>query len=299
MKILIADGLDQKAQNILKDAGLELVVKHYEADELFTAIKDYDGIIVRSATKVPQVVIDAGKNLKFIARAGTGIDNIDHQYARAKGIAVLNAPGANSHSVAELVFAHLLALARFITPATISLREGRWEKKTFGNGIELAGKTIGIIGFGRIGKIVAHLAIAWGMHVLVYDVATINTEPTVKVVDFETLLKESDFITLHTPKTDQPIINEKEIAMMKRGVYIINCARGNAIDEKALLAGLNSGQVGGAGLDVFAAEPPQNMELLHHARVSSTPHIGASTLEAQERVGAEIAHRIVEYIGTL
>ncbi|MCK9560938.1 MAG: D-2-hydroxyacid dehydrogenase [Candidatus Marinimicrobia bacterium] len=299
MKILIADGLDQNGQDILKEAGLELVVKHYEPDELVTAIKDYDGIIVRSATKVPQAVIDAGTKLRLIARAGTGIDNIDHQYARAKGIAVLNAPGANSHSVAELVFAHLLALARSITAATVSLREGRWEKKTYGKGIELAGKTLGIIGFGRIGKIVSRLAVAWGMRVIVYDTATVNTEPTVKLVGFEDLLRESDFITLHTPKSSAPLITEKEIAMMKRGVYIVNCARGTAIDEKALLAGLNSGQVGGAGLDVYSEEPPTNLELLKHPRISCTPHIGASTLEAQERVGVEIAQRIVEHLKSL
>ncbi|MFH1212740.1 MAG: D-2-hydroxyacid dehydrogenase [Candidatus Neomarinimicrobiota bacterium] len=299
MKILIADGLDQNGQNILKEAGHELVVKHYEPDDLVKAILEYEGIIVRSATKVPRAVIDAGKNLKLIARAGTGIDNIDHQYARSLGIAVLNAPGANSYSVAELVFAHLLSLARSLNQATNSLREGRWEKKNFGNGFELAGKTLGIVGFGRIGKIVARLAIAWGIRVIVYDVAEIETELAVTIVTLDELLHTSDFITLHTPKSSQPLITEKEISMMKRGVLIVNCARGNAIDEKALLDGLNSGQVGGAGLDVYSEEPPKNLELVRHPRVSCTPHIGANTIEAQQRVGVEIAQRIVDFIKTL
>jgi D-3-phosphoglycerate dehydrogenase len=299
MKILIADGLDQNGQNILKEAGHELVVKHYELDELVKAIADYEGIIVRSATKVTQAVIDAGKNLKLIARAGTGIDNIEHQYARSKGIAVLNAPGANSHSVAELVFAHLLALARSLNLTKASLSEGRWEKKAFGNGIELAGKTLGIVGYGRIGKIVARLATAWGMSVIVYDVVDVKPEAGIKQVSLEVLLKSADFITLHTPKASQPLITEKEIGMMKKGVYIVNCARGNAIDEKALLAGLNSGQVGGAGLDVYSEEPPKDLELVKHPRVSCSPHIGASTIEAQERVGIEIANRVVEHIKSL
>jgi D-3-phosphoglycerate dehydrogenase len=294
MKILVSDGLDLKGQTILEKAGIKVIVKHFEPDDLIKAIPEYDGIIVRSATKVPQAVIDAGINLKLIARAGTGIDNIDHQYARSKGVAVLNTPGANSHSVAEMVFAHMLVLARSVTLGTNSLREGRWKKKNLSNGIELSGKTLGIIGFGRIGRIVSHLALAWNMNVIVHDITKIKSEPDIKSVSIEKLLREADFITLHTPKSVQPLIADKEIAIMKRGVYIINCARGNAIDENALLDGLKSGQIGGVGLDVFSEEPPKNLALLRHPRVSSTPHLGASTVEAQERIGIDIANKIVE-----
>lgn len=293
MKILITDGLSKEGQKILKEAGIDFDVQFYELKDLINVIPNYDGILVRSATNVPKEVIDTGKNLKLIARGGAGIDNIDHKYAKSLGIPVLNTPAANSHSVAELVVAHLFALARFIPLANITMREGKWEKKSFAKGIELAGKTIGIIGFGKIGQIVAKLALGIGMKVLAYDVIEIKTDLDVKIVGFEELLKNSDFITLHTPKQPQPLIGAKEIDMMKPGVLIINCARGGVIDEKALLNGLNSGKVGGAGLDVYSQEPPFNLELIRHPRVSATPHIGASTIEAQDRVGVEIAQKIV------
>ncbi len=294
MKILITDGISPIGQDILKKNGIDFDIQHYEHDELLKIIPEYDGILVRSATNVPKDVIDAGKNLKFIARGGTGIDNIDHEYTKSKGISVLNTPEANSHSVAELVFAHLLNLSRSLNQATTMLREGRWEKKALSKGIELAGKTIGIIGFGKIGKIVSKLARAWSMQVIFYDIVKVEPEPGIEQVSLEILFKESDFITLHTPNIGVPFITEKEIAMMKRGVYIVNCARGSVIDEKALIAGLNSGQVGGAGLDVFTEEPPTNLELLKHLRVSCTPHLGASTLEAQARIGVDIAHKVIE-----
>lgn len=293
MKILITDGLSKEGQKILKEAGIDFDIQFYELKDLINVIPNYDGILVRSATNVPKEVIDTGKNLKLIARGGAGIDNIDHKYAKSLGIPVLNTPAANSHSVAELVVAHLFALARFIPLANITMREGKWEKKSFAKGIELAGKTIGIIGFGKIGQIVAKLALGIGMKVLAYDTIEIKTDLDVKIVGFEELLKNSDFITLHTPKQPQPLIGAKEIDMMKPGVLIINCARGGVIDEKALLNGLNSGKVGGAGLDVYSQEPPFNLELIRHPRVSATPHIGASTIEAQDRVGVEIAQKIV------
>lgn len=293
MKILITDGLSKEGQKILKEAGIDFDVQFYELKDLINVIPNYDGILVRSATNVPKEVIDTGKNLKLIARGGAGIDNIDHKYAKSLGIPVLNTPAANSHSVAELVVAHLFALARFIPLANITMREGKWEKKSFAKGIELAGKTIGIIGFGKIGQIVAKLALGIGMKVLAYDVIEIKTDLDVKIVGFEELLKNSDFITLHTPKQPQPLIGAKEIDMMKPGVLIINCARGGVIDEIALLNGLNSVKVGGAGLDVYSQEPPFNLELIRHPRVSATPHIGASTIEAQDRVGVEIAQKIV------
>lgn len=293
MKILITDGLSKEGQKILKEAGIDFDIQFYELKDLINVIPNYDGILVRSATNVPKEVIDTGKNLKLIARGGAGIDNIDHKYAKSLGIPVLNTPAANSHSVAELVVAHLFALARFIPLANITMREGKWEKKSFAKGIELAGKTIGIIGLGKIGQIVAKLALGIGMKVLAYDAIKIKTDLDVKFVGFEELLKNSDFITLHTPKQPQPLIGAKEIDMMKPGVLIINCARGGVIDEKALLNGLNSGKVCGAGLDVYSQEPPFNLELIRHPRVSATPHIGASTIEAQDRVGVEIAQKIV------
>ena len=293
MKILITDGLSKEGQAILRQAGIEFDIQFYEPAELLKVIPAYDGILVRSATNVPREVIDAGKKLKVIARGGAGIDNIDHKYAKSIGIPVLNTPAANSHSVAELVFAHLFALARFIPQANITMREGKWEKKTYAKGLELAGKILGIVGFGKIGQIVARLAHGLGMQVIVYDIAETKTDLPIRMVSFPDLLKNSDFITLHVPKQAQPLIGVSEIEMMKPGVFIINCARGNVVDEKALLKGLKSGKIGGAGLDVYAEEPTQNLELVRHPRVSVTPHTGASTIEAQERVGVEIATKIV------
>jgi len=293
MKILITDGLSKEGQAILRQAGIEFDIQFYEPAELLKVIPAYDGILVRSATNVPREVIDAGKKLKVIARGGAGIDNIDHKYARSIGIPVLNTPAANSHSVAELVFAHLFALARFIPQANITMREGKWEKKAYAKGLELAGKILGIVGFGKIGQIVARLAHGLGMQVIVYDIAETKTDLPIRMVSFPDLLKNSDFITLHVPKQAQPLIGVSEIEMMKPGVFIINCARGNVVDEKALLKGLKSGKIGGAGLDVYAEEPTQNLELVRHPRVSVTPHTGASTIEAQERVGVEIATKIV------
>ena len=293
MKILITDGLSKEGQAILRQAGIEFDIQFYEPAELLKVIPAYDGILVRSATNVPREVIDAGKKLKVIARGGAGIDNIDHKYAQTIGIPVLNTPAANSHSVAELVFAHLFALARFIPQANITMREGKWEKKTYAKGLELAGKILGIVGFGKIGQIVARLAHGLGMQVIVYDIAETKTDLPIRMVSFPDLLKNSDFITLHVPKQAQPLIGVSEIEMMKPGVFIINCARGNVVDEKALLKGLKSGKIGGAGLDVYAEEPTQNLELVRHPRVSVTPHTGASTIEAQERVGVEIATKIV------
>ena len=293
MKILITDGLSKEGQAILRQAGIEFDIQFYEPAELLKVIPEYDGILVRSATNVPREVIDAGNKLKVIARGGAGIDNIDHKYARSIGIPVLNTPAANSHSVAEMVFAHLFALARFIPQANITMREGKWEKKTYAKGLELAGKILGIVGFGKIGQIVARLAHGLGMQVIVYDIAETKTDLPIRMVSFPDLLKNSDFITLHVPKQAQPLVGVSEIEMMKPGVFIINCARGNVVDEKALLEGLKSGKIGGAGLDVYAEEPTQNLELVRHPRVSVTPHTGASTIEAQERVGIEIATKIV------
>jgi D-3-phosphoglycerate dehydrogenase len=292
MKILITDGLSNSGQEILKQHQIEFDIQHYQPDDLIKVIPNYDGILVRSATRVTKEVIESGKKLKFIARGGTGIDNIDHQFAKSKNIPVLNTPGANSASVAELVFAHFFAMARYIPQSIVSLRAGQWNKKAY-KGVELAGKTLGIVGFGRIGKLTARLGLAIGMKVLAYDLSEIKTELNITVVSFEELLKKSDFITLHVPKLDQPLITHKEFALMKDGVFVVNTARGGVIDETDLLAALDSGKVAGAGIDAFLNEPTPNQKLVCHPKVSITPHIGASTKEAQDRVGIDIANQIV------
>jgi len=292
MKILIADGISPFGQEILKENNIDFDIQHYEHDELLKVIPEYDGILVRSATKVPQDIIDAGKNLKLIARGGTGIDNIDHEYAKSKGIPVLNTPGANSASVSELVFAHMFALARFIPQANITMRKGEWNKKAY-KGFELAGKTLGIVGFGRIGQITAKMALAFGMKVLAYDLADIQTDLDVKIVTKEELLRESDFITLHVPKQAQNFITKTELELMKPTVFLINTARGGVVNEEDLLEALNTGKIAGVGLDAFLNEPNPNPELVNHPKVSVTPHIGASTKEAQDRVGIQIAEKIV------
>jgi D-3-phosphoglycerate dehydrogenase len=292
MKILLNDGLCPNGQKILTDNGFEIDTKHYDGEELIEKIAEFDGIIVRSATKVTKAVIDAGVNLKAIARAGTGIDNIDHNYAKSKNIPVLNTPGANSASVSELVFAHFFALARFLPESKGSMAMGEWNKKKF-KGFELAGKTVGIIGFGRIGTITARMALAFGMKVLVYDVMEVKTDMDVTVVSKDELLKNSDFITIHVPKLDKPFIGEAELKMMKKSAYIVNCSRGGVIDESALLTALNNEEIAGAGLDVWINEPDFNLELVKHPKVSPTPHIGANTYDALDRVGMEIARKMV------
>ncbi len=294
MKILISDGLRPKGLQLLKDAGIDFDIKFYEHDELVKVIPEYDCIIVRSATKVPKDVIDAGKNLKAICRAGTGIDNIDHVYARSIGIPVLNAPGENSASVSELVFAHLFAMTRFIPQANITMRNGEWNKKQY-KGVELFGKTIGVIGFGRIGQITARMALNFGMKVLAYDItnpkADLNVEFT---TDLEKVLKNSDFITLHTPKLEKPVIGKQEFALMQDGVYLVNCARGGVVDEEALLEALDSGKLAGAGIDTFVNEPKPNLKLVNHPKVCATPHVGANTNDALDRVGIVIAKKAID-----
>jgi D-3-phosphoglycerate dehydrogenase len=258
--------------------------------------KGYDAIVVRSATKVRKPAIDAAKGLRLIIRAGVGLDNIDADYAKEKGIEVLNTPKASTDSVAELALAHMFALARSLVRATETMREGKWEKKAF-HGIELQGKTLGVIGIGRIGQAVARRALCLGMKVIAYDKFVKESPiPGVKMVSLPELLRESDFVTLHIPPDPAgPVIGAKEIAMMKDGAFLINCARGGVVDEKALLEALNSGKLGGAGLDVFEEEPPKNMELLRHPKVTLTPHIGAQTHEAQARIGDEVVEILLSW----
>lgn len=297
MKIIITDGIEKSGADLLLKAGFELTQKTLTAGELLEVIGEFDAIIVRSATKVTKAVIDAGKNLKVVARGGVGMDNIDVEYAKMKGITVLNTPKASSVSVAELTIAHLLSLGRFLPMSNITMRDKQWPKKEFSKGIEITGKTLGIIGLGNIGSEVAKRAIGLMMNVVAYDPFVKSTTLNVKLVSKEELLKVSDYITLHVPfeKAKGAVIAKAEFDKMKDGVILINCARGGVVVEKDLLDALNSNKVHYAGLDVFEHEPPtpEEFELIAHPRVSVSPHIGASTLEAQDRVGIEIAQRVV------
>lgn len=292
MKILVNDNISDKGIEILEDQGYELTQHHYEKDELMDILPDYDAIIIRSATKVREDLIDKS-NLKAIARAGTGIDNIDHEYARSKGIQVLNTPGANSASVSELVFAHMFALARYIPQTNITMRRGEWNKKQY-RGIELAGKTLGIMGFGKIGEITAKMALGFGMNVIAHDIADIDTDLDVEFKSKEEVLKESDFLTLHVPSMGEPFITAEEIKTMKNSAYLVNCARGGVVDEDDLLTALDNGDIAGAGVDVYVDEPTDNEDLVNHEKVSVTPHIGAATYEAQDRVGIQIAEKLID-----
>jgi len=298
MKVLITDGISPEGAKILKDAEFEVTQQKLTPEELLARIGDYDAILVRSATKVTKEVIEAGKKLRVIARGGVGLDNIDAATAAAKGIAVLNTPGASAVSVAELTIGHMLAVSRFLHLSTSEMRAGKWPKKEYGAGIELFKKTLGIMGLGNIGKEVARRALGFGMHVLAYDPPFTPMDFIVEITTKEHLLRKSDFLTFHLPfdKKAGPIIGAKEFEMMKKGVVIVNCARGGVIDQKALLDALNSGKVAAAALDVFEHEPPTEAEaaLINHPRVSVSPHIGGSTVEAQERVGAEIAIKVVK-----
>lgn len=302
MKILITDGIEKSGADILLKAGFELTQKTLTPDELLATIPEYDAIIVRSATKVTKAVIDAGKNLKVIARGGVGVDNIDVEYAKMKQIKVLNTPKASSISVAELTIAHLLAIGRFVPMSNIAMRHREWPKKEFSKGIEVTGKTLGIIGFGNIGTEVAKRALGLMMNVVAYDMYIKDTDiKGVKMVSKEELLRISDYITLHVPfdKAGGPLISKNDFEKMKNGVILINCARGGVVNERDLLEALNSHKVQYAALDVFEHEPPtqEEFELINHPRVSVTPHIGGSTKEAQDRVGVEIAEKVVAALG--
>ncbi|MEW6509853.1 MAG: D-2-hydroxyacid dehydrogenase [Bacteroidota bacterium] len=298
MNILITDGISAEGAKILTDAGHTITQQSMKPDELVRRIGEFDCIIVRSATKVTREVIDAGTNLKVIARGGVGVDNIDVARAQEKNIPVLNTPVASAISVAELTIGHMLAVSRFLHRSTAEMREGRWPKKEYGAGIELYRKTLGILGLGNIGKEVARRALGFGMTVMAYDPPFAPMDFIVEITTKERLLAEADFITLHLPldPVKGPAVGRNEIAMMKKGVYIINCSRGGVVDEEALLEGLNSGKVAGAALDVFVHEPPTSTDLalLGHPRVSVSPHIGGSTVEAQDRIGTEIALKVLK-----
>lgn len=303
MRIHVNDPLDKNAMERLRNSGYTVTEEHLEKEDLIKEMPNIDVLVVRSATKVTADVIDAGTNLKIIARAGTGLDNVDVEKAKEKGIKVLNTPGANGISVAELAIGLMIAGARHIARGTADLKKGEWTKKQL-KGHELYKRTVGIIGFGNIGREVAKRLLAFDMNVLAYDPFVKETDMDVKIVDLDTIFKESDFITIHVPLTPDTkhLINKEAFDKMKDGVIIVNAARGGVVDEEALYNALVSGKVYAAGLDVFEVEPPTDelrKKLLELPNVVATPHIGASTKEAQLRVGQIIVDKILEEIKKL
>lgn len=298
MKVLANDGLEISAINEIKKNGIYIETNHLDKEELIENIKNYDVLVVRSNTKVTSDVLEAGAkgNLKLVIRAGVGIDNIDLDYAKKVGIKVSNTPNASSDSVAELALGHMFSVARYIAVANYTMRNGQWNKKQY-KGSEIAGKILGIIGMGRIGKALAGKAEALGMKIIYADVLGKQDNLAYEFMDLDNLLKVSDYVSLHVPydKDKGALISSREISMMKEGAVIINCSRGKVVDEEALLEGLNSGKLAGAGIDVFEQEPSKNTELINHERVSVTPHIGASTKEAQERIGKEVAAIVINF----
>ena len=309
IRILANDGIAPNGKKLLEDAGYEVVTEKVAQDDLMTELNNFDVIIVRSATKVRQPLIDASPNLKAILRGGVGIDNIDHEYAKGKGIPTYNTPAASSEAVAELVFGHFFALSRFLHRSNreLTAKDSDFNKlkKAYAKGQQLRGRTLAIVGFGRIGMAVARIALGLGMKVLPVD--PYKEEDTVKLeffdgqsVDFtlktvplEEAISQADYITVHVPGGD--LIGADELARMKDGVIIANSSRGGVINEDALLEALNSGKVAGAALDVFKGEPNPRRDLLEHPRVSVSPHIGAATTEAQENIGVELYEKIRDH----
>lgn len=312
MKILANDGLDQSGIDALTDKGFEVITTKVPQEFLVEYINENNirTVLVRSATQIRKELIDACPSIEIIGRGGVGMDNIDVDYARSKNIHVINTPSASSESVAELVFAHLFSGARFLQDSNRKMpitgdSEFAKLKKSYEKGIELRSKTIGIIGMGRIGQEVARIALGLGMRVIAADNNVGRASIKVKFynnqfinVDIETeplegVLRHADFITLHVPaQKDGYMIGEKEFAMMKDGVAVVNCSRGGVIDEEALISALDSGKVAFAGLDVFINEPTPSKQILNHPKISLTPHTGASTVEAQDRIGLSLAEQI-------
>ena len=296
MKILICDKTEKEYIEQMRAAGLTVDVRDdITPEELPNVLPAYDGMVVRSRTKVRQALIDVCPNLKVIVRGGAGLDTIDHEYAKSKGIAVMNTPLANSKSVAELAIGYMLMMARSLYKASATMKADKWDKKSF-DGDEIGGKTLGLIGIGNIGKEVARRALAMDMTVVAYDPYVKEVEG-IKLVSLDELLAQSDYISLHLPKTKEStgMISADQFAKMKKGVRIVNCARGGIVDENALYDALTSGQVGAAALDVFAEEPPVDWKLMKLDNVIASPHIGAATKEAQARVGAEVADKLIAF----
>lgn len=315
MKILANDGISKSGIDALEKSGFEVITTKVAQEQVANFINknDIGVLIVRSATKVRKDIIDACPSLKIIGRGGVGMDNIDVEYAKSKGIHVINTPASSSESVAELVFAHLFTGVRFLHDSNRNMPlEGDTHfeelKKAYAKGLELRGKTLGIIGMGRIGKAVARIAVGLGMKVIYSDMHIPHKELKIHFFDgqtisisltsqsLESLFAASDFITLHVPAQDDYVIGEKDFKLMKNGVGIINCARGGAIDEVALIEALDSGKVLFAGLDVYENEPNPEITILMNPKISLTPHIGAATEEAQDRIGIELAQQIIQLL---
>jgi len=315
MKILANDGISQSGIEALEKAGFEVITTKVAQEQVANFINknEISVLLVRSATKVRKDIIDACPGLKIIGRGGVGMDNIDVEYAESKNIHIINTPASSSESVAELVFAHLFTGVRFLHDSNRNMPlEGDTHfnelKKAYANGVELKGKTLGIVGMGRIGKATAKMAIGLGMKVIYSDTDVPHKDLKIHFFDgqtisislvsqsLESLFKESDFISLHVPAQDDYVIGEKDFELMKDGVGIINCARGGAIDEVALVEALDNGKVSFAGLDVFENEPNPEITILMNPKISLSPHIGAATGEAQDRIGIELAHQIIELL---
>jgi len=316
VKVLANDGIEKEGIEKLTAAGIEVDTGKIPQEQLRDKLKNYQAVVVRSATRITSREIDASPELKLIVRAGTGTDNIDVDYARSKGVQVMTTPGASAQSVAELVFAHLFSLSRFLYDSNRRMpSEGAAKfselKKAYSKGIELKGKTLGIIGFGSIGQAVAKIALGLEMQVMpfklhheevkieldFFKVGNVVPVITLKTVVFDDLLAQSDFITLHVPfrEGDPPILYKERIDKMKNGVMLVNTSRGGVIVEEDLLEALKSGKVAAAALDVFEGEPRPRKEILEHPLISLSPHIGASTLEAQQRVGLMVAETIIKF----
>jgi len=296
MKILICDKTEKEYIDQMRAAGLTVDVRDdISAEELPTVLPAYDGMVVRSRTKVRKPLIDVCPNLKVILRGGAGLDTIDFEYAKTKGITVMNTPLANSASVAELTIGYMIMMARSLYKATASVKAEKWDKKSF-DGDEIGGKTLGLIGVGNIGREVSKRAAVMGMTVIAYD-PYVKEIAGIKLVTLDELLAQADYISLHLPKTDEStnMIGTEQFAKMKKGVRIVNCARGGIVEENALYEALTSGKVAGAALDVFAEEPPTDWKLLKLDNVIGSPHIGAATKEAQGRVGAEVADKLIAF----
>jgi len=305
-KILINDGMEESGVNALKSLGFEVDTQKIPQEELSQKLQDYQGIIVRSATKVRQELIDICPGLKFIARGGVGMDNIDVSHAREKGIAVINTPAASSRSVAELAMAHLLSITRGLQDSNRQFSGGDQFsalKKKWSSCSELQGKTLLLLGFGRIGSELAKMATAMGMTVIVNDpyvekailkikLGTQEVEIQLQMVTREVGLPLADYVSLHAPFTGSALLGKDEFAIMKKGCFVVNTSRGENIDEEALLHALDSGIVSAAGLDVFQNEPHIKEALIHHPKICTSAHIGASTLEAQERIAGELVYKI-------
>ena len=315
MNILANDGLSNSGINALKDDGFNVITDKVEQANLIEYINanSVEVILVRSATQVRKDIIDQCSSLKIIGRGGVGMDNIDVDYAKDKGVLVINTPAASSQSVAELVMAHLFNISRFVYDSNRNMpTEGNTSfkllKKKYAKGSELRGKTLGVIGFGRIGQFTAKYALGNGMNVVAFDpflseatlsidIADKKVDITIKTTDLETLLKNSDYISMHVPMPadKKPIISKPEFDLMKEGVKIVNAARGGVIDEDDLIEAVNNGKVGAVALDVFVGEPQPRLDVLSLQNTSLTPHIGAATTEAQDRIGTELAEKIIDF----